>query len=410
MIYRNLPTISGGVVLDVHCASGRTTTELLSRLDDSTRVIALDPSEPNLALARARMRPQWKKRVYFKPGDVTDVTAMGDDSYDATVANLVLSQAHDWPSVVAELVRVTRPGGEVLATLPMHGSWAEVEDLFYEVLLQEDLPDAMRRLSRLAQLRPTGDSLAAGLKKLGMGADDFVVEADRFQLLFPSGREFLFAPSVEHGPLRLWKAIISGVNKPQELFWRLKEAIDVYYAERVFAVTVCAGLLRIGVPQPESTPLGRRYWGQYPVLDAIFRGHASPATTTADADDNSDEFDVDMDLDLDIDLDEEPESVDEPERDEPVDDEEIFTAMEEADEDSDIESMLDDVFQLADQPPTPSASSTPVADAPTDVPVDDSATRPGQKIGSASPQIPLSPSTGPRLAHPSGSSKKRRRE
>ncbi len=296
MLFRDLPRDLDGVVLDVHCGTGRTTEGVLQRTHESVRVVGLEPSPAMLALAQSRVRPQWRERVYFKEGDVADVAAMASDTYGLVLANLLLGDTPDVVPLVQELVRVTKPGGEVRATLPLRGSWAEVEDLLYEVLLRRDAGDAVRRLSRLARLRPTGAGLVERVVEAGIPPEHVVLDQDRFTLLFPSGREFLFAPSIEHGPLRLWKAIIGKGNEPQRVFWHLKEAIDTYFAGHVFAVTIVAGCLRVQAPGGLGAPLVRRYWQRYPELDRIFSGAAADA----------DEDDLELDIDLDEDEEEKP--------------------------------------------------------------------------------------------------------
>ena len=278
LIIRNLPGASDVIALDIHCGVGRTTAELLGRLGNAARVLAIEPDDTLIEFAKTRMRPEWKNRVYLKPGNFDDVTAMADDSYNLVVANLVLGDAGDIGSALTEMIRVNRIGGRILATLPMAGSWHEVEDIFAEVLRDAGLTAAVRRLERLRELRPTGTQLAQVVRDAGVAEDDMVIEQERFQLLFPSGREFLFAPVVEHGPLRLWKAVIGKDGSPQELFWRLKEAIDTYYTGHVLAVNVIAGLMNIHVAKDTASPgprLAARYWRHYAGLDALWGGLAS---------------------------------------------------------------------------------------------------------------------------------------
>lgn len=351
LIFQRLAAKPKSIVLDVHCGPGRTTGELLQRLDDSSRVFALEPDPAFIARAKARVRAEWKDRVYFKQGDLSAVTAMGDDTYDITIANLVLDEAHDRAGVLAELMRVTKPGGHVLASWAMQGTWTEVEDLFAEVLRDSGLGDgALRRLERLRSLRPTGAALAELAEELGVDAERLVIEQKRHELLFPSGREFLFAPVVEHGPLRLWKAIIGRDGKPQELFWRLKEAIDAYYAQHVFSVTMIAGLLQIEVPG-DGAPSLAGFWDRYPELDRLWSDEPAASAEASDSD-------LDMDIDIDLDDDEAtpaaasgvspraPSPKPTPADEFGKDDEDIFAALEE--DDAEIDSLLDDVFEFGE--------------------------------------------------------------
>lgn len=296
LLYRHLPRGADCFTLDVHCGPGRTTYELLERLGPNSRVLALEPDPALRNLAKARMRTEWKRRVYLKDGALTDVVGMGADTYDLVTANLVLGEVQSFRESLREILRVTKPGGYVLATLPMAGTWAEVEDLFREVLRDASLKDAARRLRHLARMRPTGNDLARTIADLGVGPNHFVVEQERASLLFASGREFLFSPVIEHGPLRSWKAILGAHAKPQELFWKLKEAIDAYHSASVFSVTVALGVLVVRVPAPgaagahSAAETVGEYWRRYPELDAIFQ--------RAERADGEDDIDIDLDLDL----------------------------------------------------------------------------------------------------------------
>jgi ubiquinone/menaquinone biosynthesis C-methylase UbiE len=292
LLMRELPSAPETFALDIHSGAGHTTAELLQRLDESSRIVALGRDPWLMQVSKTRVRPEWKRRVYFKSGDIDDVTGMNDDTYDLAVANLVLGeQVVDWLPALTELARVTKPGGQVLATLPLAGTWREVEDMFEEVLRDEDMRREVATLQALRRRRPTPSQLVAGLQSIGLSEQDFIVEHERFELLFRSGREFLFAPVIEHGPLRLWKAIIGRAEKPQALFWRFKEAIDTYYAGHVLAVTVVAGLVRLRVPGGAPSDFSSSYWGRYPSLTKLWRGEVHEAA--------EDDFEFDLDIDLD---------------------------------------------------------------------------------------------------------------
>ncbi len=299
LIVRNIPSREGQFVLDIECGPGRLTTEILQRTDRTTRVVALEPSPSLLELAKSRVRPEWKRRVYHKPGTFDDIMSMADESYDLTLANLVLNETHDTGSALTEMLRITRPGGRVMATMPLYGSWEEVEDIFAEVLRDAGLKDAARRLKRFRSVRPTPVHLAEVLGKQGIKRQDFVIEHERLQLLFPSGREFLFAPLIEHGPLRLWKAIIGKEGSAAELFWKLKEAIDTYYQGHVLAVTLIAGLMHIGKPDPDpdQPSLTSEFWQHYPELDTLWGRLANPGSAQSPFEGmGDDDFDFDIDF------------------------------------------------------------------------------------------------------------------
>ncbi|MCH9681461.1 MAG: class I SAM-dependent methyltransferase [Deltaproteobacteria bacterium] len=359
LILRHLPRGSDAFTLDVHCGPGRSTYELLDRLGEGSRVLALEPDAALRHVAKSRMRPEWKSRVYLKDGALTDVVGMAADTYDLVSANLVLGEVQNFGESLREILRVTKPGGHILATLPLAGTWAEVEDLFREVLRSASQRDAARRLRHLSRLRLNSHDIARSVAGLGVGPHHFVVEQERTSLLFASGREFLFSPVIEHGPLRAWKAILGAHAKPQELFWKLKEAIDTYYADNVFSVSVVLGLLHIRVPERGSAAAhgaaetAGEYWRRFPELDALFQ--------RAERADGEEDIDIDLDLDMDADADaDEDVAAAEPEPPPTAssssmrmsaEDEAIFALLDQPtgtnDDNAELDALLDQVLEFA---------------------------------------------------------------
>ncbi|MGH1341046.1 MAG: class I SAM-dependent methyltransferase [Nannocystales bacterium] len=297
LLWRHLPPLREGMVLDIHSGVGNTIEQLLTRLPANVRVLGLEPQEAMRALAKSKIAPEWKNRVYLKAEDAAAVADMGDSLYDLVVANLVLREAHDLGDALEGLLRVTKPGGTLMATLPMYGTWSEAEDLLREVLRDEGLDDAQNRLRRMANLRPTGPAIAQALARLQLTPAHYVVEQERFALLFGSGREFLFSPLVELGPLRLWKAVVSGDGDPQQAFFRFKEAIDAYCASGLFTVSAVAGAIIVQRPMEGEDPRvlpGARYWRRFPGLDTLW-SQAEAGTLPDDT--AAAELDVDFDAD-----------------------------------------------------------------------------------------------------------------
>lgn len=295
LLWRHLPPLREGMVLDIHSGVGSTIEQLLTRLPASVRVLGLEPQEAMRALAKSKISPEWKKRVYLKGDDASAVADMGDALYDLVVANLVLREAHDLGQALEGLLRVTKPGGTLMATLPLQGTWSEAEDLLREVLRDEGLEQAQNRLRRMANLRPTGPDVAKALAGLGLTPEHYVVEQERFALLFGSGREFLFSPLVELGPLRLWKAVVASEGDPQQAFFRFKEAIDAYCASGLFSVTAVAGAIVVQRPMEGEDPRmlpGARYWRRFPGLDTLWSQAESGSLP-----DDSMQADIDVDLD-----------------------------------------------------------------------------------------------------------------
>jgi ubiquinone/menaquinone biosynthesis C-methylase UbiE len=81
----------------------------------AARVIGIDNSAPMLAVAAGNFDALGIDNALVVQGDL-DRLPLPDDSVDAAVANMVLHHAPDPAAMVAEMTRVTRPGGWVAIT------------------------------------------------------------------------------------------------------------------------------------------------------------------------------------------------------------------------------------------------------------------------------------------------------
>jgi ubiquinone/menaquinone biosynthesis C-methylase UbiE len=250
MILRELGEGTRNMVLDVGCGSGYATTELLRRLGDA-RIVAVEPISALLDLARKKVGPLAGKRAFFRTEAIEPRLSFADQVYDLVVANLVLGDVRDPEHTLRDLVRVTKVGGRVLATLPLRGTWEEFLDLFREVLIKHDQHDSLERLDAHLATFPEAEEVGTWMEHAGLS--DGRVEIEEYTLLFRSSREFFFAPLVEFGPLSAWKAVAGKGEEMQDVFWHVKEAIDTYFRDRAFAVTVKAGCL-VGTRSEETLP------------------------------------------------------------------------------------------------------------------------------------------------------------
>jgi SAM-dependent methyltransferase len=121
---------AGQRALDVGCGPGALTTELVARLG-ATAVAAVDPSEPFVAAARARL-----PGVEVRRASAEDLP-FADGTFDATLAQLVIHFMTDPVAGIAEMARVTRGRGVVAACVwdhagdrgPLAEFWQAVREL-----------------------------------------------------------------------------------------------------------------------------------------------------------------------------------------------------------------------------------------------------------------------------------------
>jgi ubiquinone/menaquinone biosynthesis C-methylase UbiE len=94
--------------LDVGCGNGAFTEEIVARCAPAA-VMAIDPSEDQLAYARTRIKAEMAD---FRGGDAQKLT-FDDSNFDVAVMALVISFLPNPDKVIAEMTRVVRSGGWV---------------------------------------------------------------------------------------------------------------------------------------------------------------------------------------------------------------------------------------------------------------------------------------------------------
>ena len=97
-------------ILDAGCGTGEGASRLAELFDQAT-VLGVDIVDPHLELARMR-HARFGSRLRFEHQTVFDLDA-ADGSFDLTVCRHVLHSIPHPGRVIAELVRVTRPGGRL---------------------------------------------------------------------------------------------------------------------------------------------------------------------------------------------------------------------------------------------------------------------------------------------------------
>lgn len=102
--------VTGRRILDAGCGSGPLSAALRDRGADVT---GIDASAGMLALARRRLGADAALHVV----DLSDPLPFADGAFDDVVASLVLHYLEDWGPALAELRRVLKPGGRLIASV-----------------------------------------------------------------------------------------------------------------------------------------------------------------------------------------------------------------------------------------------------------------------------------------------------
>jgi SAM-dependent methyltransferase len=102
--------VAGRRILDAGCGSGPLSAALRDR---GAVVTGIDASAGMLALARRRLGDDADLHV----ADLNDPLPFADGAFDDVVSSLVLHYLEDWGPTLAEMRRVLKPGGRLIASV-----------------------------------------------------------------------------------------------------------------------------------------------------------------------------------------------------------------------------------------------------------------------------------------------------
>jgi SAM-dependent methyltransferase len=146
-----------------------------------------------------------------------------------------------------ELFRVLVPGGQMLLTLPLRGSYPEIADMLREFALKHDSTEMGEAVEIGAQARPTPETLSEELDEAGFW--DVDVDVELLSVPFDTGRDF-----AQHPLFRLIVApeIAALLGLPEgEVTPALeyaKLAVQNYWSEGQFDLTVNIGCVNARKP------------------------------------------------------------------------------------------------------------------------------------------------------------------
>jgi SAM-dependent methyltransferase len=165
---------AGQRVLDVGCGPGALTAQLVQQLG-SGAVSAIDPSASFIAAIRGRFPEAGVVRA------IAEHLPFAERSFDAALAQLVVHFMTDAVRGLAEMARVTRPGGTVAACVWDHAGCTGPLAAFWQAV--HDLDPGARDESALPGVREghlTDLCAAAGLPQIDSGSLTVEVRFETF--------------------------------------------------------------------------------------------------------------------------------------------------------------------------------------------------------------------------------------
>lgn len=224
-------------VLDVGCGTGYPALEVLPRLGEGGRVIAIDPDAALIDIARRRALEDANRRIFFKV-ESPEQLSFGDEVFDVVIGNLALARLDAPERALAEMNRVLVPDGRLLLTHPLSGTWEEVNDMFRELALKHDEPAIATRLDRMGGRYPSRAALEAAVR--GAGFSDVSIEVEEFQLAFDSAADIFTDPTIRFVALPEWRWLAGFEEGSERVLEQVQRALDTYFGGGPLSLRISA--------------------------------------------------------------------------------------------------------------------------------------------------------------------------
>lgn len=227
-------------VLDLGCGTGHTSLTLLRTLPEGSRVIGIDPDPILIDHARLRAGDASGRGVFFQVASAESLK-FGDGVFDLVIGNLALAAFNAPEVALEEARRVLAPGGRVLLTIALEGSFEETFDMFREVALKRDDPDLAARVERIAGRYPKASVLEAMAS--GLGLRDVEVLTETLQIPFGRALEIPTDPMIHYVLLPELAWIAGKAEAGEQAMTQAFGALDTYFGHGPVSLSVQAGLL-----------------------------------------------------------------------------------------------------------------------------------------------------------------------
>lgn len=218
----NLPT--DGRVLYVGSGTGDHALAIAARANSEVEITGVDPDPERTALAQAKQTAAHTEAATGFRTAQPETLPFDDASFDSVIGDFTFAPAYHLPELVAELVRVARPGARIAFAAVTASSFGEFFSLYWEALASTSDGTHADAVARLIDELPTAAQLETAAVREGLDSPESWTVREEFE--FPSGAEFLSAPLVKEFLLPEWLSVLPDPASHPEARAHIERLID----------------------------------------------------------------------------------------------------------------------------------------------------------------------------------------
>ena len=227
-----------GRALYLAAGPGAHALALQARAGDKLRLLCVDENEACLELARTKALAV-NQEAEFRREDL-GALLFHDDEFDLVLGNGSMVAPPQLPEMIAEMVRVARPGSTVAWWLASASSFGEFFSIYWEALLGAGLDEQGAEVEKLLVERPTIRDSEQWAEHAGLEGVTSWTNVEEFD--FESGEQFFNSPLITDFLLPTWIQPVPKASQ-KNVVKELERIIDEERHSGEFSLTLKATLL-----------------------------------------------------------------------------------------------------------------------------------------------------------------------
>lgn len=237
LIDENVVLPAKGRALYLGSGTGGHVIALQERAGERLSFVSVEEHEEYLEIARSKATAE-NASLEFQLGRV-DRLSFADDEFDLVIGDGSLVNPERVPAMLAEMVRVARPGSLVIFVLPTASSFGEFFSIYWELLHNCGIEEESNVENLISEL-PSVSEIEELAENAGLEAVTSVSRIEEFR--YDSGEQFVNSPLVSDFLMKRWIAFLPE-NSLAKVKAEIPRVVDEDRQQADFMFSVKATLL-----------------------------------------------------------------------------------------------------------------------------------------------------------------------
>lgn len=222
ILLENIPVKSKAKILDVGFGTGFPLIELSQRFGKNAKIYGIDIWHEAINRAKEKIRVLELTNIEIFEQSA-EIIPLPDNELDLICSNLGVNNFENKEKVLNECYRVLKTGGSICISTNPIGTFKELFDLYYEVLIEKSLEESLGEFRKLIDHRGTEESVISEFELSGFRFSKKA--ADKTFFKFADAKAVFDHSLIKVGFLESWENVIP-TDKRKEFFDLLIKKID----------------------------------------------------------------------------------------------------------------------------------------------------------------------------------------